>query len=127
MRKFKIAVVVAGGLLLSIGLLAQEKTKVQDRQTVQESTQTQMGDASAGHGMNYIDDNANGICDRFEQRQSGQPNMSRGMGHGYGQNFIDENGDGVCDNRSGGNMHGNRGSGNGNGQGHGSMGQGRNH
>ena len=106
MRKFKIAVVVAGGLLLSIGLLAQEKTKVQDRQMVQESTQTQMGDASAGHGMNYIDDNANGIRDRFEQRQNGQQNMSRGMGRG--QNFIDENGDGICDHRSVGNMGGNR-------------------
>lgn len=125
MRKFKIAVVVAGGLLLSIGLLAQEKTKVQDRQTVQESTQTQMGDAPVGHSMNYIDENANGICDRFEQHAGGQQTLECGMGHC--QNSIDKNGDGVCDDRSSGGMHGNRGSGYRNGQGHGHEGQGRNH
>lgn len=116
------------GLLLSGGLIAQQDSaKSQNQAVVQEKSQTQTklndGDSHRGRAMNFIDENGNGICDRFEQHQSMGHNAGRGMGHG--PNFIDEDGDGICDHRSGGGMHNGGGHGNHSKRGPGSMGSGR--
>lgn len=81
-------------LILSGGLNAQQDSaKTQEQQTVQQQVNVQA--QQMNRGMNFIDENGNGICDRYEQ---GQGMGSRGKG-GMGQNFIDEDGNGICDHR----------------------------
>lgn len=126
------------GLLLGGALIAQDNPpERQNQQTLQERNQfrNQVSDGEnlAGPGMNFIDEDGNGICDRFEHGQNMHQNMGRNMGRGmgHGQHFMDEDGDGICDYRSGSDMNGggmHRGGGYGHrsGQGHGAMGPGRN-
>lgn len=121
------AIAVAVGILLTGALVAQEKlSKEQNRQMVEEKAQiqTRMNDDGTpmGRGMQFIDEDGNGICDRYEQGQSMRQNMGRGMGHG--QHFIDENGDGFCDNHSANAMQWGHRHGGHHGHGRGSMGQG---
>ncbi len=119
------AVVLA--LILSVGLLAQDNSsKEQNRQAVQEKMQTQVrmneNWTPVGRGLNFIDEDGNGICDRYENGLRMRDNMGRVMGPG--QNFIDEDGDGICDNRTTGGMHNGRGHGRHSGHGHENVGGG---
>lgn len=63
-------------------------------------------------GVAFVDNNKNGVCDNFENRQTdktvrrgfgnGKANgkgFGRGMGKGAGRNFIDANKNGICDHR----------------------------
>ncbi len=123
------AIAIVLGLILSSGLIAQEgPSKKQNRQMVQEKiqTRTQMNDDGTpiGRGNHFIDEDGNGICDRFEIGHSRQQNRGQAMGHN--RNFIDENGDGMCDYRGSGSMHNGRGHGNGWNK-HGSMNRGWRH
>ena len=107
--------------LFTSATFAQDKpVRKQDRQMVQEKIQEKVTDSRSpmGRGMNFIDENGNGICDRFEQGQ-GMRQGNRGQGK-RGQGFIDENGDGICDHRGAGNMRHGKGRGAGR-PGHGSM------
>jgi hypothetical protein len=66
----------------------------------------------------YVDNNKNGICDNYENRNSGTPAQKgkgigkcngtgqgtgqgkcqgKGNGQGKGINFVDENNNGICD------------------------------
>jgi hypothetical protein len=92
-----LGLILAAGLMLShIELSAQDSTKAGSPAM------------QANHGANFVDENGNGICDRFEQgRPAGSADHRMG---GHGQNFIDENGDGICDHAgAGGQNHGRRG------------------
>jgi len=116
------------GLFVGAGLFAQDQTgKAQNGKAVQEKVQTQArtnDGTPQGRGMQFIDEDGNGICDRFEQGQAmGPRGHGKGMGKSHrgmrqGRNFIDENGDGVCDNRGSGGMRGKAGHGQGRGRGH---------
>lgn len=77
-------VAVAGLVLSNIELSAQDSSKAGPPAM------------QAKHGANFVDENGNGLCDRYEQ---GTP-MGQHGDHmkGHGANFIDENGDGICDN-----------------------------
>lgn len=94
-----LGLVLAAGLVFSnIELSAQDGTKA--------GSPTMQAQRSA----NFVDENGNGICDRFE---NGTPMRMGGQYvNGHGSNFVDENGDGICD-RAGTGMqqHGNRGGG----------------
>ena len=86
MRRFAgiLGLVLAAGLVFSnIELSAQDSTK------------TRSSAMQAQRRVNFVDENANGICDRFEQGMQMRP-ADHHMGS-HGQNFIDENGDGICD------------------------------
>lgn len=64
-----------------------------------------------GKGAAYVDNNNNGVCDDYENRQSGAAvkkgngagkcngtGQRQGNGQGKGKNFVDANKNGVCDN-----------------------------
>lgn len=57
---------------------------------------------AAGQGVNYIDEDGDGICDNCLincARQIGRKQMrGQGSGQGLRENFVDEDNDGVCDN-----------------------------
>ena len=82
-------------LLFSNLLLAQSKTddtlKVK-QETIKSTSQIQ-------RGQNFIDENKNGVCDRFENAKP----------LGRGPNFVDADKNGVCDHRE----NSNKGNGNG--------------
>ncbi len=132
MKKIRIltavsAIAIALGLVRSSGLFAQEKpSQEKNRQMVQEHTptRTQMNESGTlvRRDIHFIDEDGNGICDRFEMGLDRQQNKEHGMGHGG--NFIDENGDGICDYRGSGSMNNGRKHGNGWNE-HGSMSRGR--
>jgi len=78
--------------------------------------------ASSGKGVAFVDENKDGICDNFENRNgkdqsargrygnkggsgygNGRGNCNgkgpgKGQGQGNGRNFVDKNEDGICDN-----------------------------
>lgn len=82
--------VALAGLMLGLPLFAQD------------AGPAPQPNAQTNFGANFIDENGNGICDRFE---NGTPMGSRmHRQNAQGRNFIDENGDGVCDNRGQGRM-----------------------
>lgn len=100
-----VLVLALGVLLTGFVFAQQDTTKVQNRATVEQPYR--MGQGPAGPGRAFIDENGNGVCDRFEQGQAVGPRGMRGRGHG--PNFIDENGDGVCDHYAAGGWHMGRG------------------
>ncbi len=124
MKTIKILTIVAvalaiPGLFVGNSLIAQDKPdNAQQQQTtrtmVQSQTQLNSDGTPMGRGMHYIDENGNGICDRFEQ---GGQHMQQNAGHrmGRGMNSMDENGNGMCGQgqRGSGRMHNGRGHGNG--------------
>lgn len=97
------------------------------------------GEAAASSwsaGAGFIDEDGNGICDRFEQGYCDVPGCaghgqgyapsgsawSGAAGQGQGAGYVDADGDGICDNRGYGNGYGggnSNGYGNGNGYGYG--------
>ncbi|MFQ5709595.1 MAG: hypothetical protein ACE5HO_19230 [bacterium] len=114
------------GLFLGSSLTAQDNpAKTRTRQTVQDrgQAQNQLNDSRLpmGRWMPFIDEDGNGICDRFEQGQTMRPLAGHAMAHG--RYFIDENGDGMCGYCGMGSMHSGRGPGR-NRHGHGSMNRG---
>lgn len=120
-------VAVVLGLILSGALIAQQdSSKTQSEKMLQEKSQTRAtwneDSRPMGRGMNFIDENGNGICDHFE----GMQNMGPNAGRGHGPGFMDEDGDGVCDHSMARGMHNGQGHGHGNHSrdGHGSMGRG---
>ena len=128
-KTLAIVAVALAALSLFVGnrLMAQDKpNNSQEQQTTRTmvQSQTQLNDDGTpmGRGMHYIDEDGNGICDRFEQgRQHKQQNAGNRMGRGM--NSIDENGNGMMcgqGQRGSGRMHNGRGHGNG-GNGPGSM------
>ena len=62
-------------------------------------------------GPSFVDENADGICDNF---QNGGIGLGLGNGKGNRANFVDDDKDGVCDNFQSGQRKG-RGAGNGRG------------
>lgn len=89
-------------------------------------------------GAGFIDEDGNGICDRFEQGYCDVPGCvghgrgyassgdarggAAGQGQGAGAGYVDADGDGICDNRGsgyGGGYGNGYGNGNGNGYGNG--------
>lgn len=67
------------------------------RQTVPPRVQAMRGAGRfQGRGPGYVDENGDGVCDRF---QKGQPPLG-GQGRGYrgrGPGYVDQNNDGICD------------------------------
>ncbi len=54
-----------------------------------------------GRGPGYVDQNRDGVCDRFQKGQPPLGGQGRGWGRGRfagrGPGYVDQNGDGVCD------------------------------
>jgi hypothetical protein len=101
---------LALGMVVSGALLAQQdssKVQVQERTTLQQQARSNSQGSAAGRpafaGRNFVDENGNGICDRFEQGQAFGPRGNRGTGQGA--NFVDEDGDGICDHYAAGGRH----------------------
>lgn len=92
------AVTVAAFLSVESAFAQQNSQQTQKKTAQQEKLQSQMTgpNTQLGNGQNFIDEDGNGICDRYEQGQGFRHGKGRGMGRG--SNFVDENGDGVCDN-----------------------------
>ncbi|RMF70161.1 MAG: hypothetical protein D6743_00720, partial [Calditrichaeota bacterium] len=111
------------GLFVGSGLLARDSQgKAQKKQqVVQQENQNQPRVTPWGRGMNFVDEDGNGICDRFEQGRGGRHS---GPGMRQGRHFVDEDGDGMCDYRGAGAMHGRRAGRNANHPGRGPMGGG---
>lgn len=58
-----------------------------------------------GEGCVFVDEDGDGICDYYSNRQT---NAGQGYGNANaGQGYVDANGDGVCDNYVDGNCYGN--------------------
>lgn len=79
------AVVTFAFALFTSNLLAQ--TKLND--TVQVKQEVVVKTVPNSNGPKFIDENKDGVCDRFAQKTSNE----------NGPNFIDADKDGVCDNR----------------------------
>ncbi len=79
------------------------------------SAQTPDSTKRGGHGKcnetgkcaQFVDNNKNGVCDNFENRQANASGCKgKGHGkcdgtgnHGKGKNYVDANKNGVCDNQ----------------------------
>ena len=57
------------------------------------------GTGGSGTGSSYIDEDGDGVCDRYESGGSGgaRRGAGNGGGSGTGPSYVDEDGDGVCD------------------------------
>ncbi len=75
-------------LFFAISLSAQNNTV--EPQKVKQETITNANDTL--RGRNFIDENKNGVCDRFENAKTS----------GRGPNFTDVDKDGICDHRENG-------------------------
>lgn len=87
-----VAVVVLALFFVGVLIAQQDSVKSQARQNVQ--TESKVRSQQTTRALNFIDENGNGICDRFEQMQRIGPGAN-----GRGRNFVDEDGDGICDHR----------------------------
>ena len=57
------------------------------------------GTGGNGTGSSYIDEDGDGVCDRYESGGSGgaRRGAGNGGGSGTGPSYVDEDGDGVCE------------------------------
>ena len=62
-----------------------------------------------GEGCSFVDEDGDGVCDYYNNRQpnGGQGYGSANAGQGQGYGYVDSNNDGVCDNYVEGNCYGN--------------------
>jgi len=80
---------IAIGMFLFSNLLIAQDQPVENQKVKQENvSQTD----NTVRGQNFIDENKNGVCDRFEN----------GNSLGKSQNFIDADKNGICDHRENG-------------------------
>lgn len=54
------------------------------------------GTGAMGQGFGFVDENDDGVNDRYEDGNAGTPAYD-GAGSGFGYGFVDEDGDGVND------------------------------
>ncbi len=54
------------------------------------------GTGAMGQGIGFIDENGDGVNDRYEDGNAGTP-VEDGTGSGFGYGFVDEDGDGIND------------------------------
>lgn len=98
---------IAIGMFLFSNLLFAQDQSTENQKVKQENvSQTD----KAVRGQNFIDENKNGICDRFENAKP----------LGKGRNFVDADKNGICDHRENGNRGNGKGFGNQNRNGQGS-------
>jgi hypothetical protein len=77
-------------IMLLFTNLSMSQDKTDDHQKIKQETTIKQNDTV--RGRNFIDENKNGVCDRFENAKP----------LGKGPNFIDADKDGICDHRENG-------------------------